>query len=62
MSVVQFRPWAPSQATLIHSKHLIILVYYAFVQKNILVFTNANNELFVVDDQLGTRTYYLCFC
>ena len=40
MSVVQFRPWAPSLATLIHPKHLIILVYYASVQKNILVFTN----------------------
>ena len=40
MSVVQFRPWAPSLASLIHSKHLIILVYYIFVQKNILVFTN----------------------
>ena len=40
MSVVQFRPWAPSLTILIHSKHLIILVYYASVQKNILVFTN----------------------
>ena len=40
MSVVQFRPWAPSLTSLIHPKHLIILVYYASMQKNILVFTN----------------------
>ena len=40
VSVVQCRPWAQSLASLIHSKHLIILVYYASVQKNILVFTN----------------------
>ncbi len=40
MSVVQFRPWAPSLTSLIHPKHLTILVYYASVQKNILVFTN----------------------
>lgn len=38
--MVQFRPWAPLQTSLIHSKHLIKLVYYIFVQKNILVFTN----------------------
>ena len=38
--MVQFRPWAPSLTSLLYPKHLIILVYYASVQKNILVFTN----------------------